>query len=46
MGLALNNVLLVVDLILIPTVDLSLVRTATALVAMIILLIGLVWEAQ
>jgi hypothetical protein len=43
-GLAVNNVLLVVDLVLIPSVDLSFWRTATALVAMMILVVGLVWE--
>ncbi|MBA3541000.1 MAG: hypothetical protein H0T79_15420 [Deltaproteobacteria bacterium] len=43
-GLAVNNILLVVDLILVPSFDLSLVRTATALVAVLLLLIGLLWE--
>lgn len=45
LGLALNNILLVIDLIVLPTaVDLSLVRTGTALVAMLLLVVGLVWE--
>ncbi|MDQ3365957.1 MAG: DUF5985 family protein [Myxococcota bacterium] len=44
-GLALNNILLVVDLLVVPTeVDLSLVRTGTALAAVVLLVIGLVWE--
>ena len=45
-GLALNNVVLFVDLVIIPSVDLSLVRSGTALVAMLVLLFGLVWEAR
>lgn len=44
-GLALNNVLLVIDLIIVPDVDLSVARTATALVAMVVLVAGLIWEA-
>jgi hypothetical protein len=44
-GLAINNVLLFVDLVLIPvTLDLSLLRALTALAAVMILLFGLVWE--
>ena len=45
-GLALNNVVLFVDLVLVPSVDLSLVRSGTALVGMLVLLFGLVWEAR
>jgi hypothetical protein len=44
LGLALNNVLLVVDMIILPDADLSLPRTVTALVAMIVLVVGLIWE--
>jgi Family of unknown function (DUF5985) len=43
-GLAVNNVLLFVDLVLAPTVDLSLLRSAAALLAMLVLLWGLIWE--
>jgi len=43
-GLALNNILLVVDLLVVPHVDLSLVRGATAFVAISLLVIGLLWE--
>ncbi|HEU0037000.1 MAG TPA: DUF5985 family protein [Kofleriaceae bacterium] len=43
-GLAVNNILLFVDLVLVPGVDLTLVRTGTALVAMLLLVIGLIWE--
>jgi hypothetical protein len=44
-GLALNNVLLLADLVVFPTeVDLSLVRSATALAAMSLLVVGLALE--
>jgi hypothetical protein len=43
-GLALNNVLLFVDLVVVPTIDLSVVRAGTALLALMILLFGLAWE--
>ena len=45
-GLAVNNVLLFLDLVVITTVDLSLVRSGTALAAMGLLLYGLIWEAR
>jgi len=45
-GLAFNNALLFVDLVITPEVDLSLVRSGVALVAMATLLFGLVWETQ
>ena len=46
-GLTVNNVLLVIDKILIPTaIDLSLWRHFTALGAMIVLLFGLIWEKE
>jgi hydrogenase/urease accessory protein HupE len=43
-GLALNNVLLVLDLVVVPDVDLALVRAGVALGSMMMLLIGLIWE--
>jgi len=43
-GLALNNVLLFVDLVVAPEVDLSLARGGVALIAMLLLVLGLVWE--
>ena len=43
-GLAINNVLLVLDLLVVPDVDLSIVRTGTAFVAISLLVIGLLWE--
>jgi hypothetical protein len=45
-GLALNNVLLLVDLLIVPAVDLSLTRNLVALLAMMTLLFGLIWERQ
>jgi hypothetical protein len=41
-GLALNNVLLFVDLVVVPELDLSLPRTLAALAGLIALLAGLV----
>ena len=43
-GLALNNVLLFADLFLIPDMSLELLRSATALVSLTLMLIGLIWE--
>lgn len=45
-GLAVNNVLLFVDLVLVPGVDLGLLRSGVALAAMMVLLYGLVRESQ
>jgi hypothetical protein len=46
-GLALNNLLLVIDkLVLPPTIDLSLWRTGIALIAMAVLLYGLIWDTE
>jgi hydrogenase/urease accessory protein HupE len=46
-GLAINNALLFVDLVLIPEeVDLSVARSVTALAALIVLAYGLIWEAE
>lgn len=44
--LAVNNLLLVVDLMLVPSVDLSLLRSGSALAALLLLLVGLIWEAR
>ncbi len=44
-GLAINNLLLFVDLVVVrDDVDLSLARSGTALVSVVLLLIGLLWE--
>jgi len=43
-GLAINNILLFVDLVLVPGVDLGLIRSGVAFVAVALLVIGLTWE--
>jgi hypothetical protein len=43
-GLAVNNVLLFTDMFLVPQVSLQLWRSGTALVALVLMLIGLIWE--
>jgi hypothetical protein len=43
-GLALNNVLLFVDLFVVPEIDLEIWRSLTALSALVLMLIGLIWE--
>jgi hypothetical protein len=43
-GLAISNLLVFVDLVVLPDVDLYLWRLLTAAVAMLILLYGLIWE--
>ncbi len=46
-GFALNNILLFIDLIVFPTqVDLSVWRTVPALIGVLLLLYGLIWEAD
>jgi len=45
-GLAISNLLIFVDLVLIPEVDLYRYRLATAAVAMLLLLYGLIWESE
>jgi hydrogenase/urease accessory protein HupE len=46
-GLAINNALLFVDLVLIPEqIDLSVVRSMTGLAALMVLTYGLIWEAE
>jgi hypothetical protein len=46
-GLAANNILLFLDKVVFPTsVDLSLWRSAAALIAMLLLVIGLIWDAD
>jgi hypothetical protein len=45
-GLTANNVLLFVDLVVVPSVDLSMWRSAVALVAMICFVFSLVWDSS
>ncbi|NOJ92926.1 hypothetical protein D7W82_34035 [Corallococcus sp. CA049B] len=42
----LNNMLLFADLVLVPTMDLSLARTGTSLVGASVLLFGLIWDVS
>ena len=43
-GLALNNILTFVDLVMIPDMDLGLWRTAIAIASLVVLVYGLLWE--
>jgi len=46
-GMTVNNILLVIDKLILPTqVDLSLWRLAAALAAVVLLLYGLIWEEE
>jgi len=45
-GLALNNVVLVVDRLLVPEVSLALFRTIPAALGVAILLFGCIWDAD
>jgi len=45
-GLTLNNLLLVIDKLVLPEVDLSIWRTSVALLAMAVLLYGLIWSTE
>jgi hypothetical protein len=45
-GLAINNILLFVDFVVVPTVDLRLLRSGSGVIALALLLIGLVWESR
>lgn len=44
--LALNNLLLFIDLVLVPGVDLSVVRSATSFMGAATLLYGLIWDVS
>ena len=45
-GLTINNILLFIDVRVLPDVDLSVWRTIPAVIAVIVLVIGLVWETS
>lgn len=45
-ALALSNSLVFTDFVILPDIDLSLIRAATACAAVALLLFGLVWEAE
>ena len=44
--LAVNNLVLAADVLLLPTIDLTLVRLLTSLAAVAVLLYGFIWEAR
>jgi hypothetical protein len=45
-GLSVSNTILVVDLLIVPDIDLFLWRNLSALAAMMLLLYGLIWEME
>lgn len=45
-GLGINNLFLVLDHIFFPAMDLSLARLVPGLAGMLLLLYGLIWEAE
>jgi len=45
-ALTLNNLLLVIDKLVLPEVDLAVLRTVVALLGMTVLLYGLIWDAE
>ncbi len=45
-GLALNNIMLVVDRLVVPHIDLGLARTLPAFLGVLVLLIGCIWDAD
>jgi hydrogenase/urease accessory protein HupE len=45
-GLALNNILLIVDIRVLPDVDLSNIRSLPALGGLLLLIFGLIWEKR
>jgi Family of unknown function (DUF5985) len=45
-GLTLNNLLLVIDKVVFPQIDMSTPRVSVALLAMTVLLYGLIWDTE
>jgi hypothetical protein len=45
-GLALNNILLVIDKLVVPYIDLSTWRLVLALAAVLVFLYGLIWDSE
>jgi len=45
-GLAISNALVIVDLVILQTVDLYLYRLAIGAAAMLVLVFGLVWDSE
>lgn len=46
LGLSISNVLLFIDLVVLPQIDLSLWRSLATLIALIVLIYGLIWDAS
>jgi len=45
-GLTVSNLILVVDLLVVPGIDLFAIRNATTLLSMGLMLYGLIWEVK
>ena len=45
-GLAVTNGMVFVDLVMLPNVDLRMLRRATSAISMILLLYGLIWDSE
>lgn len=45
-AMSLENIILFIDLVLIPQTDFTLIRRSTALVGVLVLLYGLVWDTR
>lgn len=45
-GLTVSNLFLVLDRIVYPDIDLSIIRLTAALVGLLLLLYGLIWESE
>jgi hypothetical protein len=46
LGLTVSNVLLFIDLVILPHIDLSTWRSLATLIALIVLIYGLIWDAS
>jgi hypothetical protein len=46
LGLTVSNVLLFIDLAVLPQIDLSLWRSLATLISLIVLIYGLIWDAS
>jgi len=45
-GLTLHNVMLIVDVHFLPQTDLILIRNSPALVGLLVLLVGIIWDTK
>jgi hypothetical protein len=46
LGLTISNVLLFIDLVVVPYIDLSIWRSLATLIALIVLIYGLIWDVS